>query len=605
LLALLAVLIVVTLVSILAGRYYHGSLIQSPSPSLSAESSVSGMSAAPKENTTTDEATKKYECPGYSTCGTKGDDSLRGTAEAEYIEGLKGNDTLEGLGGQDYLYGSDSYLYDPGERGNDTLLGGPGYDQLYGEQGDDTLNGGPGPDWYNFEQSWGKDALVDSTLPAPSDIKRDTEGNPVVVKYQDRVDLLNFQLVTEDLSIDLTSDSGPKPEVSDPSATNTVNLDGNVIENVSGGGGDDTIKGNGSANSISVIGGIAPPPNGADTVFGGGGDDYISAEDGEENDTLDCGEGTDIALHDPGDTVSANCEYHGSATFLFPLQADASDGGSGNAETLHDAKGKIAFEHPETKSSDIYVINADGTGLMSGPTREYEGDYETNKGRPTWSPDGKSIAFVIEGDIYVANADGTRLTRLTNSKAIEDTPDWSPDGKKIAFTIGDLYDDQAICVMNSDGSNRTKLEGTPALDDADPTWSPDGEKIAFTSKGDIYKMDADGSDVIRLTNTKGTEGAPAWSPDGEKIAFSGESFGHFDIYVMNSDGTDRTRLTDTESGEFVSATDEGSPTWSPDGKKIAFTKGSIYVMNADGTGETSLNDSDATAANSLDWVAGR
>src|SRR5215212_9205974 len=115
LLALLAVLIVVPLVSILAGRYYYGSRTLSLSSTQPAENPVSGMSAPPTEKTTTGKDTKEYECPEYSDCGTKGDDSLRGTAEGEYIEGLKGNDTLEGLGGQDYLYGSDSYLYDPGD----------------------------------------------------------------------------------------------------------------------------------------------------------------------------------------------------------------------------------------------------------------------------------------------------------------------------------------------------------------------------------------------------------------------------------------------------------------------------------------------------------
>jgi hypothetical protein len=220
------------------------------------QSSVSGMSTQPTENTMANGDTRQYKCPGYHVCGTEGDDSLRGTAEAEYIEGLKGNDTLEGLGGDDYLYGSDSYLYDPGERGNDTLLGGTGYDHLYGEQGNDTLNGGPGPDWYHFEQGWGKDTIVDSTPTVPSDIKRDDLGNPIGVDYRDRVDLVEFGAVTDDLSIDLASDSGPNPEVNNPGGTHAVNWDANAIENITGGGGDDTIKGNDSANSINLSYGI-------------------------------------------------------------------------------------------------------------------------------------------------------------------------------------------------------------------------------------------------------------------------------------------------------------------------------------------------------------
>jgi Ca2+-binding RTX toxin-like protein len=278
------------------------------------------MSTQPTENTTANKDTRRYECPESIVCGTEGDDSLRGTFEADNIEGLRGDDTLKGLNGDDSLYGSDSYLYDPGERGNDTLLGGQGYDHLYGEQGNDTLKGGVGGDTYRFGQGWGRDVVIDRTLPAPSDVKRNTMREPMYYSYHDRVDRVDFVLVAEDLSITLTSDSGPKPEASNASGTNTVNWDANVIETVDAGSGSDTIKGNDLANTFDLINGN--PPYGADTVFGGGGDDTIYAEDGEHNDTVNCGEGTDVAQHDTGDTVADDCEHHGTVTELAPPPAD-------------------------------------------------------------------------------------------------------------------------------------------------------------------------------------------------------------------------------------------------------------------------------------------
>ena len=125
------------------------------------------------------------------------------------------------------------------------------------------------------------------------------------------------------------------------------------------------------------------------------------------------------------------------------------------------------------------------------------------------------IAFTSNRDgdseIYVMNADGSGVTRLTNSGG--DHPSWSPDGRRIAFTSnGD--GDSEIYVMNADGSGVTRLTNNDAVGINDFSWSPDGRRIAFTSNGDgdseIYVMNADGSGVTRLTNSGGYH--PSWSP---------------------------------------------------------------------------------------------
>ena len=198
---------------------------------------------------------------------------------------------------------------------------------------------------------------------------------------------------------------------------------------------------------------------------------------------------------------------------------------------------------------------------------------------PSWSPDGRSIAFQSYRDgnheIYVMDSDGSNPRRLTNNSYHDHSPSWSPDGRSIAFqSKGDIY------VMGTDGSNPRRL--TVHASDYDPSWSPDGRSIAFRSHRDgnheIYVMDSDGSNPRRLTNNSYHDHSPSWSPDGRSIAFGSDR----DVYVMGSDGSNPRRLVSSA----------GRVTWSPDGRFIAFHSArdrshdnrdsEIYVMGTDG-----------------------
>jgi Tol biopolymer transport system component len=104
--------------------------------------------------------------------------------------------------------------------------------------------------------------------------------------------------------------------------------------------------------------------------------------------------------------------------------------------------------------------------------------------------------------------------------------------------------------------------------DGSPAWSPDGKRIAFYSERDgnseIYVMNADGSAVTRLTNSKADEGYPAWSADGRTISFDSDRDGNFEIFAMNAaDGSNARALTKHPARDV-------SATWSPDGKTIVF-----------------------------------
>ena len=156
-----------------------------------------------------------------------------------------------------------------------------------------------------------------------------------------------------------------------------------------------------------------------------------------------------------------------------------------------------------------------------------------------------------------------------------------------------------VFLMDIDGGNQVRLTTSLAYDDQ-PKWSPDGSKIAFMSGRDgnleIYTMNADGSAQTRITNNPLADGFPAWSHDGTKIAFvrgNLNSPSTFEIFVMNADGSNQTQLT-TDSAI------DGVPSWSPDSAKIVFMSGGssvfdpnsfeIFVMNANGSNRTRLTN---------------
>jgi TolB protein len=217
-------------------------------------------------------------------------------------------------------------------------------------------------------------------------------------------------------------------------------------------------------------------------------------------------------------------------------------------------------------------------------------------------PNGK-IAFAKDNDIYTVNADGTDLTNLTHTSGLtENEPTFSPDGNYILFSGGP----GAISMMRADGQEQASIVSY-SVGGTHFAWSPDGSKIAMVRNvsgvDGIWVMNADGSGMTNLIAENGVSD-PSWSPDGTKIVFRRGSSFH-EIWTMNADGTGLTRLTFSAVG-----VQNEWPNWSPDGTKIVFASTrdcpncgawDIYTIPSGGGSITRLT-SDTPAVSSYDPV---
>jgi TolB protein len=168
-----------------------------------------------------------------------------------------------------------------------------------------------------------------------------------------------------------------------------------------------------------------------------------------------------------------------------------------------------------------------------------------------------------------------------------------PQGR-IAFQ-SDQSGSLDIFVMNADGSQVSRLTNNPGVD-VFPSWSPDGSQIAFTSdmngNPDIYVMNSDGTNLVRIVDDPASDVLPAWSPDGKTIAFVSDRDGNDEIYIANLDGSGLKRLTHDPG-------DDDFPDWSPDGEWLVFAStrdvnSEIYKMDRDGKNLIRLTDDPAT-----------
>lgn len=239
---------------------------------------------------------------------------------------------------------------------------------------------------------------------------------------------------------------------------------------------------------------------------------------------------------------------------------------------VHPSQEKILFssthEDPEAKNKMIAEIESRKTGEQ----RSYAWDYDE---------------FY---DIYETDFKGGKIKNLTNTMGYDAEASWSPDGKRIAFASNrrayteELSDEEMalfkanpsalidIYIMDADGSNVKRLTHTKTYDGG-PFFSPDGRRIVwrrFSDNGrdaEIFTMNIDGSDQKQITRLSVMSWAPFYHPSGEYIIFATNVHGHrnFELYIVDTDGKkEPVRVTDKEGFD-------GLPVFTPDGNYLTWT----------------------------------
>jgi len=252
--------------------------------------------------------------------------------------------------------------------------------------------------------------------------------------------------------------------------------------------------------------------------------------------------------------------------------------------------------YPAAKTGGLYMINY---YLPPAPS--------SSPWWPSWSPDGKWLAFAMHGSIWKVAVDGSVAYELTYDQNYHSSPDWSPDGKWIVYTSDDDGQSINLMLLNLETGVSTPLtEGTHL--NLDPVWSPDGKRIAFVSTrpsgyfnlfvmevkdgkpGQIIQLTADhryGKDRLYFGDYD-LHIEPRWSPDGKELVFvcnRGIPLGSGALWRMpvEANGMAKARMIFKEQTLY-----RPRPDWSPDGRRIIYSShlggqfDNLFVLPAEG-----------------------
>jgi len=250
---------------------------------------------------------------------------------------------------------------------------------------------------------------------------------------------------------------------------------------------------------------------------------------------------------------------------------------------------RLSYVIKEGKRYRLVISDADGQNIRNA----------MNSGEPiispSWSPDGKKVAYVSFEDrkpvIYVHDLATGRRISLSNQKGNNSAPAWSPDGKKLAISLSKDGNTQ-IYGINADGTGLHRLTRGSTID-TEPQYSADGRYIYFTSdrggNPQIYRMSAEGEQVEgtkRVTFKQGFVTSPRISPDGKYLAYIANVGGAFRLYILNLATGDSQALTDGSSDE--------SPSFAANGKYVLYStkvggKRVLAAVSVDGNSKQVLS----------------
>jgi Tol biopolymer transport system component len=277
-------------------------------------------------------------------------------------------------------------------------------------------------------------------------------------------------------------------------------------------------------------------------------------------------------------------------TFAVLLLTGMALAGRVAAEPPAKPKYQVAFASFAPLNLDVYLADADGSNpkpLLPHPGQDYNASF---------SPDGRWVLFTSTrggggADLYRVRTDGTDLERLTDSPAFDDQAALSPDGRSVAF-VSDRAGQADLWLLDLPTRKLRKLTGGDPRGPGGnfrPAWSPDGRWIAFSSERDspkgthglytaVFVMRPDGTEVRRLTDPQTIAGSPSWSPDGKRLAYYEASFEEADkiVSVRRPGGTTQIATVEVATGKRRELTSGKGEKWSPRwlfGDRIAYVRG--------------------------------
>jgi TolB protein len=253
---------------------------------------------------------------------------------------------------------------------------------------------------------------------------------------------------------------------------------------------------------------------------------------------------------------------------------------------------RIAFVRAQQGAARKYVLQvADTDGFNAQNVLESDEPIMS----PSWSPDGKSLAYVSfessRPEIFIQQLATARRTKVSGFSGVNSAPSWSPDGNFLALVLSkdgspDIY------TMNTASKRLKRLTEHRSID-TEPVWSSDGRSIIFTSdrsgSPQLYEVSAEGGRPKRITFEGNYNSAPNVSPDGRYIAMVHGDRGGYRIAQLDRETGNLTVLTDASLDE--------SPSFSPNGKMLLYAStlgnnGLLFAVSIDGRAKHKLSDQD-------------